>query len=343
MPSNSNLAIVAVAGAGKTQTIIDKALADPSRRVFITTYTVQNLRQITQRIEQRTGVIPSHIHLAGWFTFLLRDGIRPYQNAVFDDVGIVRGLGFYAQRNRYTPRAQSQAFYLDGHQDVYRDSLADLACAADGRSGGLVIDRLETLYDQIYVDEIQDLVGYDLEFLDLLFKSKIEVTVVGDPRQHTFSTNRSPKNKKYRGAGLSVWFDERVTYCARENRVHSFRCNQPICEFASSLFPGLDPIESAHDLKSGHDGVFEITKAEVRDYVDQYQPTVLRDSKRSDTLGLQAMNIGVSKGSTFDRVLLFPTKPMRQYLADRNPSKLKEPESLYVAVTRARHSVTFVV
>jgi len=55
------------------------------------------------------------------------------------------------------------------------------------------------------------------------------------------------------------------------------------------------------------------------------------------------MNIGVSKGSTFDRVLIFTTKPMRTYLTTRDTSKLKAPESLYVAVTRARHSATFVV
>ena len=54
------------------------------------------------------------------------------------------------------------------------------------------------------------------------------------------------------------------------------------------------------------------------------------------------MNIGVAKGSTFDRVLIFPTNPMRQFL-DEDPSKLKAPERLYVAVTRARHSVAFVV
>jgi hypothetical protein len=60
-------------------------------------------------------------------------------------------------------------------------------------------------------------------------------------------------------------------------------------------------------------------------------------------LGLPAMNIGVAKGSTFDRVLIFPTKPMKQYLADGEPTKLRAPERLYVAVTRARHSAAFMV
>jgi hypothetical protein len=34
---------------------------------------------------------------------------------------------------------------------------------------------------------------------------------------------------------------------------------------------------------------------------------------------------------------------MKQYLADQDLSKLKKPERLYVAVTRARHSATFVI
>jgi len=54
------------------------------------------------------------------------------------------------------------------------------------------------------------------------------------------------------------------------------------------------------------------------------------------------MNIGVAKGSTFDRVLLFPTNPILRYLEDRDETKLKAPERLYVAVTRARFSVAFV-
>jgi len=34
---------------------------------------------------------------------------------------------------------------------------------------------------------------------------------------------------------------------------------------------------------------------------------------------------------------------MLKYLRERNPAKLKSPEKLYVAVTRARFSVAFVV
>jgi len=41
--------------------------------------------------------------------------------------------------------------------------------------------------------------------------------------------------------------------------------------------------------------------------------------------------------------MIFPTKPMVDYLKRRDPAALKAPERLYVAVTRARFSAAFVV
>jgi DNA helicase-2/ATP-dependent DNA helicase PcrA len=69
MPSLNNLAIIAAAGSRKTEFVIDQALAQPDKRVLITTYTTQNQRQIVSRIEQRVGVVPSNIAIMGWFTF----------------------------------------------------------------------------------------------------------------------------------------------------------------------------------------------------------------------------------------------------------------------------------
>jgi superfamily I DNA/RNA helicase len=342
MPSPKNRAIVAVAGACKTQTVIDEALAVPSRRVLVTTYTTENLRQITRRIEERTGVVPENVHLTTWYAFLLHHGIRPYQHSVLGDIGVVRGLNFEGQKQRFA-RKTERRYFIDSNHDVFRDGLADFACVANENSGGAMIARLEALYDHIYVDEVQDLVGYDLDVLDLLFASTIGVTIVGDPRQHTLATSNVPKNKKYRGAGFSDWLNDRADVCVREERLSSLRCNQTICDLASGVFPGLPPLEAGQCATTGHDGVFFITPFEVQDYYEQHQPCVLRDRRTTDTLGLPAMNIGVAKGSTFDRVLIFPTKPVLRYLDDGDSTKLKAPERLYVAITRARHSVAFVV
>jgi len=90
---------------------------------------------------------------------------------------------------------------------------------------------------------------------------------------------------------------------------------------------------AGHPPRTGHDGVFLLAAEDVPEYVKRHHPTILRWDKRADTLGLHAMNIGVSKGSTFDRMLIFPTRPITQYLMTRDHTRLKARERLYVAVT----------
>ncbi|TDD29176.1 hypothetical protein E1287_31465 [Actinomadura sp. KC06] len=55
------------------------------------------------------------------------------------------------------------------------------------------------------------------------------------------------------------------------------------------------------------------------------------------------MNMGQSKGQTFDRVLIFPTSKLKTYLHTCNPADAGDRAKFYVAVTRARHSVSFVL
>jgi len=89
--------------------------------------------------------------------------------------------------------------------------------------------------------------------------------------------------------------------------------------------------------------VFCIQAENVEIYASTYSPTVLRYNKKVDTFGLEAINIGLSKGRTYERVLVFPTKPMKDYLITQDINKAGDKSKLYVAVTRAMHSVVFVV
>lgn len=343
MPSPNNFAIIAAAGSRKTQFIVEQALAEPNNRILITTYTNENKRQITSRLAHLNGVAPSNVTVAGWFTFLINECARPYQRAVIDQPNLIGALNFDGERNRYTPRSNARSFFLDSSYNMYRDTVSRFVCDAERATGGLVTKRLSEMLDHIYVDELQDLVGYDLEFLDLLMDSSVDLTIVGDPRQCTYSTNDSPKYKKYRGAGLLDWFSERKTKCALETRQECFRCNQAICDFADALYPNLPPTTSRNTDVTGHDGIVFVRSSEVLNYVREHSPVVLRDNKKVDTLGLPAINFGVSKGSTYGRVLIFPTNPMLKYLASKDLKVVGSKDRLYVAVTRARHSVAFVV
>lgn len=341
--AEDNVAILAAAGSRKTEHIVESALDVTDGCVLITTYTNENQRQVVSRIEQKVGAIPPHIKVMGWFSFLIAQCAKPYQRALTREPLLINGLNFKGRRNRFTKKSELK-YFLDANADMYRDGVSDFVVTLNEKAKEAVIDRLERVFTHIFVDEVQDLVGYDLDVLDLLLASRIKLILVGDPRQHTFSTNIGPRNKKYQGIGLADWFKERSGMCTLEPRDYSYRCNQKICDFADGLYPNLPTTRSVSVPGTDHDGIFKITREDVAGYITEHRlVTVLRHDKNVDTAGLPAMNIGVAKGSTFDRVMIFPTKPMLNYLEDRDETKLKAPERLYVAVTRARFSVTFVV
>lgn len=338
-----NKVILAAAGSRKTEYVVAEALASNDRSVLITTYTDENQRHIVRRIEKIAGIVPKHITIMGWFSFLITQCVKPYQRAITGHPFMLGGLNFKGRRNLYTKKTDIR-YFVDRNADLYRDGVSDFAVQLNEKTKGAIVDRLQHIYSHIFVDEVQDLVGYDLDVLDLLLSSRINLTVVGDPRQHTFETNLASRYKAYHGAGLVRWFREREKYCMLETRNYSYRCNQVICDFADRIFPDLPQTESRNVLITGHDGVFTVPANHLADYVRVHRPvTALRYDKNAETFGLPAMNIGVAKGGTHDRIIIFPTKPMLGYLEDGDASKLKSPEKLYVAVTRARFSVAFVV
>lgn len=338
-----NIAILAAAGSRKTQHIVDSALALKSGRVLIVTFTNKNQNQIVARIEQKVGVVPPNITVMGWFSFLIQHCAKPYQSAVTKRPLLISGLNFNGRRHRFTKRVDLKYFF-DKNFCLYRDGVSDFVVQLNSKVHGAVVRRLERIFTHIFVDEVQDLVGYDLDVLDLLMHSRVTLCLVGDPRQYTLSTNLVSRNKKYRGAGLLEWFKERSAVCTLELRNCSYRSNQKICDFADTVFPNFPATESIGVPPSGHDGVFQVARENLNDYIAKHGPvTVLRNNKNVRTENLPAMNFGVAKGGTHDRVVIFPTEPMLQYLKDSDPGKLRAPEKLYVAVTRARYSVAFVV
>lgn len=345
MPSAKHVAVIAAAGSRKTEFVVNKALAHDDKRVLITTYTLNNLGCIEDRIFGKVGCVPRHITITSWYGFLLNQWCRPYQRAVLGAPGVIRGLDFESTRSRFVRQGQARQYYCNRTGDIYADWTADFAVKVNDATSGDVVHRLEAIYDEIYVDEVQDLVGYDLDVLDALLSSEIHIMMVGDPRQHTYATNQNTRNRKYRGAGLWDWFAERKDICALETNTLSYRSNQAICDFADALFPHLPGTTSANVEITTPTGILMLKPAELADYMAAHSPAVLRHSVTSNTLGFQGMNFGASKGSTFDHVVIFPTQPIKHYLKTRDPGVLADEarSKLYVAITRARHSVAFVV
>ena len=96
MPSPGR-AVIAAAGSGKTQLLIDESLADPAKRVLITTYTRENLREVEVRLWGASQGFEHGTAAMTWYEFLLRDGIKPYQ-AYKTSIGRIRSINFRTRR-----------------------------------------------------------------------------------------------------------------------------------------------------------------------------------------------------------------------------------------------------
>lgn len=343
LADHKSRAVISAAGSRKTELVINSALSENAGRVLVTTFTNENQNQIVRRIESKVGFLPAHVEVVGWFTFLINQCAKPYQRKLTGRPLTIKGLNFQGRRNRFTPKA-SLRYFMDGSGKLFRDGISDFVVLLNAATRGAVVSRLRRIYSLILIDEVQDLVGYDLDFLDILIRSRIPLVVVGDPRQHILSTNLGSRNKKYAGAGLLNWFAERTDICTLQVDSPSYRCNQQICDFADLLFPEFPRTISVDVPETRHDGIFEVRRSELEPYIREFGPvTALRHNRDADTQGLRAVNIGVAKGQTFDRVLIFPTAPMLRFLKSRDPGCLSDRERLYVAATRARFSVAFVV
>lgn len=344
MQSSSNRAIIASAGSGKTTFLVNQALSQPGKKIAILTYTNNNINEIKKSFREKNGGIPKDVDVFTWFGFQLHECARPYQRSVYSERR-VRTINFPKGRSpRYVLHSNTEQYYFRNGDEIYSDKLSHFIIDCEEKSNGLVTQRLAEIYDDVYIDEFQDLAGYDLDLLEIFLRAGIHMTIVGDPRQCTYTTNNSAKNSQYRGMGIldlvRKW--EASNLCQIETHAKSYRCNQKICDFADRLWPGMDKTVSHNRSATDHDGTFVVSKGNLHEYVRTFDPVILRYSSRTETHGYSALNFGNAKGLGFHRVLIIPHGPIRKYLIRGNVKDVEGSlEKFYVAVTRARQSVAF--
>lgn len=337
---------LAVAGSRKTQGIVEHCAGLPlGRRVLALTYTQKNQQELQGRLARYAGD-HLNVEVLGWFTFLLRHFARPFLPFMFPGER-VRGFNFEGMPFRM---AKGNARFLDKAGAVYRSELGRLAYELIAASKGALIRRLEGIYDEILIDEVQDLSAYDWDILDALLGSAIDIWMVGDIRQSVLATNgRSYKNKKYAYADAISWFRtrEREGLVAVSESAVTWRCHPQIAAFSDLIFDqswAFPRTVSKNEATTGHDGVFLVRGEHVPAYVSTYSPQSLRHSAASAKgLGLDFMNFKVAKGATFTRVLIVPTSTITDFIRGGVSMAPLAASSFYVAVTRAQQSVAIVL
>ena len=202
-----NEVLIAVAGAGKTETIAQRVAAEgDTGRVFLLTYLVRNQLEDSARIAKRIQIGKPAPRVMGWFNFLLNEVVRPYSKLIYPDIE-VRGLCTTIPKDFQYLSGPRRYFTTDG--DVFSERISLLALNVLKAGNKSAVRRLESVADAIYIDEAQDLVGNDLAILEVLMRSKIKIVVVCDPRQDILNTSKQDrKYRKYKDGHIGEFFKE---------------------------------------------------------------------------------------------------------------------------------------
>lgn len=352
-----NSVFVAAAGAGKTSFIVRQALAD-SRQVGIFTYTNDNEEQVRLAIYKIRGYIPDNIKILSWFAFLLKHGVRPFQSLIWEPR--IKGMNLVSSKSGYRYKGRNgpvywgedniKYFYFDSKYRIYSDKVAKFAVRCNELYNGAVIKRMKKLFSVVYIDEIQDLAGYDLELLRLLMLEGVEVCAVGDPRQCTYLTHIDQKYKKYAGPFVAEFFRnecKKLGVIIDETTLGiSFRNNSSIVEISSCLYPNLPTPKPVRHVKDDLDGVQFIAQSDLLKFINHTGAVQLRYSISDKKIitNLPLLNMGRSKGLEYDSVVISPTDEMLKWLLGK-PIDLKDKTRalLYVSLTRAKNISAIII
>lgn len=347
-----NKLLIAAAGSGKTRFLIDEALSQNSPTLILS-YTIANTEELRNRIIKRKGCIPGHITVCTWFSFLLKHGVRPYQNQIisFRCKGMLfvnekSGIKVYTRRGPvYYGEKEPENHYFSPKRKIYSDKISKFVVKCDEITKGKISVRLAEIFSNIYIDEVQDLTGYDLELISILLKSNIALIMVGDPRQVTYLTHVSTKNSQYQNGLIPKFIREKcpsgICEIDEVSLNASYRCNQEICDFSSKFYPDLPIPVSKQQATTDHDGVFLVPNEKVSEYLNKYSPVQLgynKKTKKDERFDYR--NFGEAKGLTFERVLIYAPSSLIDWLKNQH-HELNELTrcKYYVALTRAKFSV----
>lgn len=353
----SSKLIIAAAGSGKTTFLVNESLKIQNETVLITTFTEANEREIKRKFIEINGFIPSNVVVQTWFSFLLQHGVKPYQNYVYE--GAVKGLVLVNQRSGlkyrykgtpvyYNAEAETKEHFFNKSMQIYSDKLAKFVVSANEKSSGLVIERLSKVFDYIFIDEVQDLAGYDLSIIKYLVESSINLIMVGDPRQVTYHTHEEAKWSKYSEGKIKEFLVDNLRPNAVEIDESSLsvthRNFKDICILANRLYPQMTPCAYEEQEGTCDKGVFIVKEKYIDAFLQEFEATQIRHSIRTKINPQnEVINMGNSKGLTRERVLIYPTKDMENWIFDNSQILKYETRSkFYVAITRAQKTVGIV-
>lgn len=327
--------ILAVAGAGKTTYLVNKM--NLTERFLVITYTNNNLSNLRNRIIKKFGYWPSNIFLLSYFDFLYNICLLPFAK---DELGL-SGMCLDAppEHTRNLPR-NNRDFFLTKDGRIYSNRIAILCQKCLCKE---IKERLEKYFDFFFFDEVQDLAGYDFDFVQSILPDNINILMVGDFFQHTYNTSRD-------GNKNGSLYDDISKYIKKWNNLltidtvtlsKSHRCPPIICDFVQQRLN--IPIESHREITDVHFSY--ISTIEDAEIILSDKNIIKLFFQSSNKYNLYAMNWGESKGlDDFNDVCVILNKTTDEHYKKNELSSLNAltRNKLYVACTRAKRNLYFI-
>lgn len=322
--------VFAVAGSGKTTRLINEL--DLVKRVLLITYTASNSEEILRRVLRKFGHLPDNITVCTYFTFLNSFCYRPLLLMKMQTAGIS-----FDRPSEYSSRQklQSRDRYVTKSGHIYHARMAKVldvhGCIPELQR------RLERYYDKVCVDEVQDFGGHDFNLLKQIVQADVEVLLVGDFYQHTYSTSTDGAVNKglhdsydrfkdaLRSAGLIV---------DTTSLLKSHRCSDTLCSFIRDTI-GVDIY--AHSERTTRVSVI----SELSQAAEIYSASdiIKLFSQEHGRYGCYSQNWGDSKGRDHyeDVCVVLNAESWKHFSAGTLANMAATSRNkLYVACSRAR-------
>ncbi|SJZ64091.1 hypothetical protein SAMN02745116_01024 [Pilibacter termitis] len=317
--------IHAVAGSGKTKTIIDDL--DIDKRNLIITYTTTNQEEIRKRVINKYGQLPERTYIFGFFEFLYKFCLVPYYDQRF------LGIDFnYKPKNNFDKNFFNQQRVIHFRLSNFLINKSDID----------FLGRIDYFFDCVYIDEVQDFESYDFDWIKSLSNLNAKVWLLGDFYQKTYSTSRDGN----KGSGIhkdrAKWLKELESFELDETSLmESYRCPANICDFVREKMK----IQIFH-----HD---ENTIQSTVKFIDNQTEIdcIMSDDKikklfyqKSYNYNCNGQNWGDSKGGEFSDVcVILNPKTLdcfkKEHLSDLVPQTKNK---FYVACTRTKGNLYFI-
>lgn len=346
--NKKDILYLACAGAGKTTSIIKEALKLKDKRILITTFTNENEENIKRKFyEVNEGIIPENIKIQSWYKFLLRECFKPYLKTFFSEDIRPRGFVLVNDVSGKYKKKEDIRHYMNESGQVYSDKLSKLMFQNDCVKK-VVMNRLSKMYDQIFIDEVQDMASWDLDLIKEIHTSNIDLIMVGDMLQRTYVTTKEMKNKKNKKAlNVQEYLIEegiKSVIVDSETLKYTHRCSKQVCEYVKEKFEvEIDVCHCCDRSTTENCNVLFIKSDKTEEILrDGNTMQILYNKKSKFNKKYSAINMGKSKGIDYDNVIVYPSGTMKKFLMGKFDLSERERSKLYVALTRARGNVYIV-